>query len=60
MAEIVNLRTVRKRKKRDEKETIATHNRARFGRPKTEQAKSEAQQTLDDAKLDGHLRDDSE
>jgi hypothetical protein len=33
MAEIINLRRVRKTKAREQKEAVAAENRARFGRP---------------------------
>jgi len=57
MGEIVNLRTVRKRKARTEAEAEAAANRAKFGRTKSEKARDERaakllSQTVDHAKLD--------
>lgn len=57
-ADIVNLRTVRKRKARAEKEKQAAHNRARFGRSKAEKDKTAAEQALARRHIDGHQRDD--
>lgn len=57
MAEIVNLRTARKRKERGERERLAAENRVRHGMSKAERlaAKKQAQHTT--AVLDGHFRD---
>lgn len=57
MAEIVNLRQMRKRKARAEDQKQAAENRARFGRTKfakrrDEQASERLKQTLDGAHLD--------
>lgn len=57
MAEIVNLRQVRKQKARAEKERTATENRAAFGRTKNER---ERQRRLEDQAgrfIDGHRRE---
>ena len=53
--DIVNLRTVRKRRKREEKGRKAEENRALFGLTKSErfQRQSETEQT--ERHLDGHL-----
>jgi hypothetical protein len=58
MAEIINLRTVRKRKERSEKEAVAATNRAAFGRSKSEKALTKAEQALELKRLDDHKRDD--
>jgi hypothetical protein len=57
MAEIVNLRTVRKRKARDDADSKAEANRAKFGRTKAEKARDEKKaahlkRTVDHSKLD--------
>jgi hypothetical protein len=56
MAEIVNLRTARKRKVRAEKDEVAAANRAKFGQTKAERGKREAEEKLAARRLDGHLR----
>lgn len=58
MAEIVNLRTARKRKARGEREDQASENRARFGKTKAERQKDTATKELDRKRLDGHKRED--
>jgi hypothetical protein len=58
MAEVVNLRTFRKRKEREEKETVAQVNRAAFGRTKSEKELSKAKRALEKKTLDKHKRDD--
>ncbi len=57
MAEVVNLRSLRKRKKREEKETVAQVNRAAFGRIKSEKDLSNAMHTLEKKQLDKHKRE---
>ncbi|MGB8315918.1 MAG: DUF4169 family protein [Aestuariivirga sp.] len=57
-AEIVNLRSVRKRKARDEKEVAANVNRAAFGRAKSEKELSKAKLALQKKLLDEHKRED--
>jgi hypothetical protein len=57
MAEIVNLRTARKRKVRAEKDEVAAANRAKFGQTKAERDKREAEEKLAARRLDGHQRD---
>lgn len=56
MAELVNLRTARKRKKQAEKERLAEENRIRFGRTKVEKQKSTATGRLLKKHLDAHKR----
>ena len=58
MAEVVNLRSFRKRKERAEKETVAQVNRAAFGRTKSEKELSKAKRALEQKALDTHKRDD--
>ena len=57
-AEIVNLRSVRKRKAREEKEVAANVNRAAFGRAKSEKELSRAKLALQKKLLDEHKRED--
>lgn len=54
MTQIVNLRTIRKKKARAERETTAAENRIRFGTSKAERQRSEAEKSLASQKLDGH------
>lgn len=58
MGEVINLRTVRKRKAKADQEEQAAENRAKFGVTKAEKAEKTAKAALEDAKLDGHKRDD--
>ena len=58
MAEVVNLRSFRKRKAREEKETVAEVNRAAFGRTKSERELSKAKLALEQKALDKHKRED--
>lgn len=58
MAEIINLRNVRKQKARADKATTAEQNRIKFGRSKAEKQLSAAEQALADKRIDGHKRDD--
>ena len=58
MADVVNLRSVRKRKAREEKETVAQVNRAAFGRTKSEKELSKAKLALEKKVLDKHKRED--
>jgi len=60
MAEIINLRTARKRKARAEAATTADQNRILFGRTKAEKTLTKAQSDQATRLLDGHKRDDSE
>jgi hypothetical protein len=56
-AEIVNLRQVRKRLARVQKERDAEENRRRFGRSKADQQREEAEKERADRMLDGTRRD---
>lgn len=57
MAEIVNLRRARKAKARAGKETEASANRTKFGRPKAERDRVAADAALSVRKLDAHRRE---
>ena len=59
MADIVNLKQVRKQKARAEKDNLAEANRLKFGRSKSEKELLSAKQDLETRKLDAHKRDDS-
>ena len=56
-ADIVNLRTARKRKVRAEREAQAAENRARFGQPKSEKQAHQKSSDLDARRLDQAKRD---
>ncbi len=57
MADVINLRLVRKRKARVEKDEQAAGNRVKFGQTKAERKKREAVENLAAKRLDGHKRD---
>ena len=56
MGEVVNLRLARKARARDEAQTKATANRARFGRSKAERHAEEMEAARRDRALDGAAR----
>lgn len=58
MAEIINLRTVRKQKARAEKDALAAQNRVLFGRTKAEKLKQSTEKALSDKHIDGHKKDE--
>ena len=58
MADIINLRTVRKQKARASKDGQAAQNRVLFGRTKGEKLQQAAEKTLAEKKIDGHKRED--
>ena len=58
MAEVVNLRSIRKRKAREDKEIAAQVNRAAFGRTKSEKQLSKAKIALEEKALEQHKRED--
>ena len=58
MAQVINLRSLRKRKARAEREATAEANRQKFGRSKSESARQEAEQALQARHLDEHKRED--
>lgn len=55
-AEIINLRTHRKRKARAARDATAAANRARFGRSKAERDKTTLEQAREERALDGAKR----
>jgi hypothetical protein len=57
VAEIVNLRMVRKARKRSEAAAVADSNRARFGRGRAERAAAEVDEARRQRLLDGARRD---
>ena len=57
MAEIVNLRAVRKRKAREDAARTAEMNRALFGRSQPEKQRDRAEKDKARAFVDGHRRD---
>ncbi|MFO0991758.1 MAG: DUF4169 family protein [Hyphomicrobiales bacterium] len=58
MAEIINLKNIRKRNARVEREITAEANRLKFGRSKSERKLHEAEQSLEARRLDEHKRED--
>jgi Domain of unknown function (DUF4169) len=56
VAEIINLRNVRKLKRREETSVAAEVNRAKFGRTKSEKQRAKAETELASKSLDGHKR----
>ncbi|GAA0586418.1 DUF4169 family protein [Caenispirillum bisanense] len=59
MAEIINLRDVRKRKAREEKERQAADNRIRYGRTKAEKRLTELENSRSSRELEGKRRADA-
>lgn len=60
MAEIVNLRNVRKQKARKAKAVQADQNRALFGRTKAEKLRQSAEKSASERHLAGHKKDGPE
>lgn len=58
MGDLVNLRQVRKRRARAERETTAAANRALHGRTKAERAIEALEETRRDSLLDGAKREE--
>lgn len=58
MAEIVNLKRVRKQRARTAAEADAAANRTEHGRTKSERRLTKAEKEAAERKLDGHKRDD--
>ena len=54
MAEIINLRQVRKAREKAEKAARAAENRVLFGRPKADKAFVEKRSAIEVARLDAH------
>ena len=57
MAELINLRMLRKNKQRVDDEKQAQENRVKFGRTKADKKISAALNLLNDKKLDGNKRE---
>lgn len=57
MAEIINLRQVRKARRRSAEERVADANRAKFGRTKGEKQAQDAEARRQERQLDGARRD---
>lgn len=57
MAEIVSLRTARKRKARGEKERTAEENRILHGRPRAERLANRSRREREEAAHEGHRRE---
>lgn len=57
MAEIVNLRQVRKNRARADKRAAGDENAARHGRSRARKALEETRNTLEAARLEAHRRD---
>ena len=60
MADIINLKDLRKRKAREQKEADAAAQRLLFGRTKGEKQRSEIEKAATVRKLDGAKRDRNE
>ncbi|WP_128253521.1 DUF4169 family protein [Falsirhodobacter deserti] len=60
MAQIVNLRAVRKTRERDAKRAQGDANAAKFGLTKAERHRQQAEAEKARRTLDGHERDDAE
>ena len=60
MADIINLRQVRKDRDRQKKKAGADQNAARFGRSKSERRKEDAETAREAKTLDGHQIEDEE
>ncbi|HTM76025.1 MAG TPA: DUF4169 family protein [Devosia sp.] len=58
MADIVNLRTARKRKARAADAEVAAENRVKFGRTKAEKDLAKAKSDQAAKRLDGHKREE--
>ena len=57
---VVNLRSFRKNKQRQDKEREVAENRSKFGRTKAEKLRDQAAQDRQIQHVDGHLRDQSD
>ena len=58
MAEIINLRNVRKQKARATKEAQAAQNRVLFGQTKAEKLRQASEKAKADKHIDGHKKDE--
>lgn len=59
MAEIINLRNMRKQKRRTENANVAEANRQKFGRTKAEKQLEKFETEKFESGLDGHKRDET-
>jgi Domain of unknown function (DUF4169) len=59
MADIINLRRVKKAKAKDERATTAEVNRLKFGQSKAQKQLAQKQEALEKIKLDGHKRENT-
>ncbi|WP_108659295.1 DUF4169 family protein [Acuticoccus kandeliae] len=57
MGPVINLRRVRKERQRDAEKATAAQNRAKFGRPRHEKERDDANASNADAKLEAHRID---
>ena len=60
MADIINLRNVRKQKARADKDVQAAQNRVLFGQTKAEKLKRSAEKALADKHIDAHKKNEQE
>jgi hypothetical protein len=58
MADIINLRSQRKKKARAQAESVAAQNRVIFGRSKADKQSDQLNQSLNAQKLEGHRLSD--
>ena len=58
MAEIVNLRNVRKQKARAAKDVQAAQNRVLFGQTKAEKLRQASEKALAEKRIEGHKKDE--
>jgi len=58
MAEIINLKNVRKQRARAAKEVQAAQNRVLFGQTKAEKLRQASEKALADKHIDGHKKDE--
>ena len=58
MADIINLRSQRKKKARAQAESVAAQNRVIFGRSKADKQRDQLTQSLNAQKLEGHRLSD--
>jgi hypothetical protein len=59
MGDVVNLRQIRKARRRTEHDREAEANRLAFGRTKAEREQTAADRSLAERRLDGHRRDET-
>lgn len=59
MADIINLRNIRKHKARTDKDAQAQQNRVLFGRTKAERLQQAAEKAMANKHIDGHKKDET-